>query len=121
CLFFFSGRRRHTRSKRDWSSDVCSSDLGVFDFITHALTIYIQKRPRILSESVFMISLSVDEGQHQFLLYNGKLPDALLPSDDLQDRKSVVPLHISRLRMDSVYGSDSLLVDQSVKAHLLLK
>src|SRR5699024_11260626 len=29
--FFFSSRRRHTRSKRDWSSDVCSSDL-VEDF-----------------------------------------------------------------------------------------
>src|SRR5699024_11691040 len=28
CIyFFFSSRRRHTRSKRDWSSDVCSSDL----------------------------------------------------------------------------------------------
>src|SRR5699024_11814852 len=26
-LFVFSSRRRHTRSKRDWSSDVCSSDL----------------------------------------------------------------------------------------------
>src|SRR5207247_4315945 len=26
--FFFSSRRRHTRSTRDWSSDVCSSDLG---------------------------------------------------------------------------------------------
>src|SRR5699024_11849607 len=25
--FYFSSRRRHTRSKRDWSSDVCSSDL----------------------------------------------------------------------------------------------
>src|SRR5699024_12106546 len=25
---FFSSRRRHTRSKRDWSSDVCSSDLA---------------------------------------------------------------------------------------------
>src|SRR5699024_11575968 len=25
--FVFSSRRRHTRSKRDWSSDVCSSDL----------------------------------------------------------------------------------------------
>src|SRR5207247_3532462 len=24
----FSSRRRHTRSTRDWSSDVCSSDLG---------------------------------------------------------------------------------------------
>src|SRR5207247_6381382 len=27
--FFFSSRRRHTRSTRDWSSDVCSSDLKV--------------------------------------------------------------------------------------------
>src|SRR5699024_11610473 len=27
--FFFSSRRRHTSSKRDWSSDVCSSDLVV--------------------------------------------------------------------------------------------
>src|SRR5699024_502774 len=31
--FFFSSRRRHTRSKRDWSSDVCSSDLFLFLFI----------------------------------------------------------------------------------------
>src|SRR5437868_15219148 len=28
AVFFFSSRRRHTRSKRDWSSDVCSSDLA---------------------------------------------------------------------------------------------
>src|SRR5438105_12635444 len=28
--FFFSSRRRHTRSTRDWSSDVCSSDLSAF-------------------------------------------------------------------------------------------
>src|SRR6266849_9678030 len=28
-FFFFSSRRRHTRSTRDWSSDVCSSDLGL--------------------------------------------------------------------------------------------
>src|SRR2546422_8196801 len=27
CYFFFSSRRRHTRCSRDWSSDVCSSDL----------------------------------------------------------------------------------------------
>src|SRR5690606_40958880 len=27
--FFFSSRRRHTRFSRDWSSDVCSSDLTV--------------------------------------------------------------------------------------------
>src|SRR5256885_10380749 len=27
-IFFFSSRRRHTRLQGDWSSDVCSSDLG---------------------------------------------------------------------------------------------
>src|SRR5690606_40375403 len=30
--FFFSSRRRHTRFSRDWSSDVCSSDLGEWGF-----------------------------------------------------------------------------------------
>src|SRR5690606_39395338 len=31
-FFFFSSRRRHTRFSRDWSSDVCSSDLGTRTF-----------------------------------------------------------------------------------------
>src|SRR2546429_3233758 len=33
-IFFFSSRRRHTRCSRDWSSDVCSSDLrfGIISF-----------------------------------------------------------------------------------------
>src|ERR1041385_9267466 len=33
-FFFFSSRRRHTRCSRDWSSDVCSSDLP-----THGLNV----------------------------------------------------------------------------------
>src|SRR6266511_6376052 len=33
-FFFFSSRRRHTRFSRDWSSDVCSSDL-----VRHAATV----------------------------------------------------------------------------------
>ena len=32
-VFFFSSRRRHTRFTSDWSSDVCSSDLLVFEII----------------------------------------------------------------------------------------
>src|SRR5690554_1747410 len=32
-FFFFSSRRRHTRCGRDWSSDVCSSDLWVVSFV----------------------------------------------------------------------------------------
>src|SRR2546422_8477920 len=35
-LFFFSSRRRHTRCSRDWSSDVCSSDLILESFVQGA-------------------------------------------------------------------------------------
>src|SRR5690349_22886931 len=40
--FFFSSRRRHTRSLRDWSSDVCSSDLSTMKY-------WISKRTFIVS------------------------------------------------------------------------
>src|SRR2546429_3454483 len=36
-VFFFSSRRRHTRCSRDWSSDVCSSDLFRLIYIPSAL------------------------------------------------------------------------------------
>src|SRR5699024_6527894 len=38
CIFFISSRRRHTRSKRDWSSDVCSSDLLIIVMVGAHLT-----------------------------------------------------------------------------------
>src|SRR5947209_19835290 len=38
-LFFFSSRRRHTRYWRDWSSDVCSSDLNFMMLHEHLLDI----------------------------------------------------------------------------------
>src|SRR3712207_4995048 len=37
-FFFFSSRRRHTRYWRDWSSDVCSSDLGRVEVFEGVLT-----------------------------------------------------------------------------------
>src|SRR5216683_4668989 len=40
-FFFFSSRRRHTRSDRDWSSDVCSSDLGAINGVTPSLTVVV--------------------------------------------------------------------------------
>src|SRR2546429_5737601 len=36
-LFFFSSRRRHTRCSRDWSSDVCSSDLFRASALAHTV------------------------------------------------------------------------------------
>src|SRR5437870_13281861 len=41
-FFFFSSRRRHTRWPRDWSSDVCSSDLAAslgIDDLEHGLVV----------------------------------------------------------------------------------
>src|SRR5690606_39849671 len=40
--FFFSSRRRHTRFSRDWSSDVCSSDLPFPFFQNRALTLAVK-------------------------------------------------------------------------------
>src|SRR5439155_13634234 len=36
-IFFFSSRRRHTRWPRDWSSDVCSSDLEEVRDVVHLI------------------------------------------------------------------------------------
>src|SRR5207253_7623022 len=52
CSFFFSSRRRHTRWPRDWSSDVCSSDLlrylqerGVIRLLSEPTLVTLSGRP----------------------------------------------------------------------------
>src|SRR5690625_2402868 len=44
AFFFFSSRRRHTRWPRDWSSDVCSSDLTT-SWLVHPAGLSIRTRP----------------------------------------------------------------------------
>src|SRR3712207_7209506 len=51
CFFFFSSRRRHTRYWRDWSSDVCSSDLQA-------------KKEGILTETFLMNYIFAGEGEY---------------------------------------------------------
>src|SRR5207245_3570741 len=58
-FFFFSSRRRHTRCYRDWSSDVCSSDLrrildGPFEWAG------------VKSKYFFVAALAVEENQPRF-------------------------------------------------------
>src|SRR5436305_14858662 len=48
-IFFFSSRRRHTRCGRDWSSDVCSSDLGLMYIATREYGVAMYMRPRMTS------------------------------------------------------------------------
>src|SRR5207247_5038411 len=62
--FFFSSRRRHTRSTRDWSSDVCSSDLSYDDLnFTPPLLSTIQARSFIIQgdrDPLYPVELSVE-------------------------------------------------------------
>src|SRR5690606_40961671 len=45
CFFFFSSRRRHTRFSRDWSSDVCSSDLRQLHAVGLEMVVPRDRRP----------------------------------------------------------------------------
>src|SRR5437870_9511565 len=62
-LFFFSSRRRHTRWPRDWSSDVCSSDL----------------RRRLIEASVTFLSERPGRGS-VFVLVGDRLLEELQPT-----------------------------------------
>src|SRR5699024_12062194 len=66
-FFFFSSRRRHTRSKRDWSSDVCSSDLRLVLYTLWHFPIDSQ----ILRRSTSDCDIAV---YHQILPFQGGFP-----------------------------------------------
>src|SRR5215217_2963906 len=58
--FFFSSRRRHTRYWRDWSSDVCSSDL-LDEWMSSAAKAHFEMRDEGLLKLFFAEELSVDQ------------------------------------------------------------
>src|SRR3989442_12694933 len=66
-FFFFSSRRRHTRCGRDWSSDVCSSDLFSSEAIRREVEMTKRSKPVVASMSDvaasggYWISMSADK------------------------------------------------------------
>src|SRR5690606_39680644 len=60
--FFFSSRRRHTRFSRDWSSDVCSSDLYVFENVPNTNLIPWQNPNRIQEDALGNLWISTEDG-----------------------------------------------------------
>ena len=88
--FFFSSRRRHTRYIGDWSSDVCSSDLGKFATAVQApaalsfVWAFVGGLVEVLVEAYFAQAKNGCYLTARFLQY-------LQPTDErLKDRKSVV-------------------------------
>src|SRR5258707_5184248 len=63
CVFFFSSRRRHTRYWRDWSSDVCSSDLG---------------KQLLIDVQAFGGALGVDDARHLVWLLGVHIVEAII-------------------------------------------
>src|SRR5438445_4266577 len=97
-FFFFSSRRRHTRYWRDWSSDVCSSDLDILDPVQPGNYAFAFARPSndpgedaafsavagqfSLSPGVFYFGLSHDDVGGLRYLYNTNniVTENLLPT-----------------------------------------
>src|SRR5207249_11043425 len=93
-FFFFSSRRRHTRSKRDWSSDVCSSDLpgGSGD----PLRLAARERHRLLAHHVIAL---LEPPQRELQVGGGRRADV-----DEIERGKVAELEASAEQRDRVYG-----------------
>src|SRR5437762_4329976 len=98
-FFFFSSRRRHTRYIGDWSSDVCSSDLGTVLFagmrVAHDPAQRQHVTPRDVAHEVFDVVVG---GRPDEILGRAELHDLAVAHDRdpvaeaerLGDRKSVV-------------------------------
>src|SRR5260370_27236298 len=77
-FFFFSSRRRHTRFKCDWSSDVCSSDLVLTSAAarksTHRATVFSPlhfssgKSSRTSFQTVFVMESTQDRIGHHLVI-----------------------------------------------------
>ena len=67
-FFFFSSRRRHTRLVRDWSSDVCSSDLPIATYSENQLI-----RAEASARSSFASGLTALNSYRAWLAGGGRL------------------------------------------------
>src|SRR6266496_987469 len=98
-LFFFSSRRRHTRSLRDWSSDVCSSDLGV------------PHRARLQSAHILITLADI-----------GRRPDGVIEQARklflFTDREAAVVQHVLKGWTNKQIALAMTITDQTVKEHI---
>src|SRR5207245_6571860 len=89
---FFSSRRRHTRCYRDWSSDVCSSDLGVMLDLVRGffvlLTAYIAWRGRLQLWHLYGMTLITGTGSAMYwAAVNALVQEVIPPSQRSEERR----------------------------------
>src|SRR5687768_17641678 len=90
--FFFSSRRRHTRCSRDWSSDVCSSDLA--EMTETLLEMIVAKQARTAIVDITGIDVMDTKTADHFIKMAKAVrllgADCILSGINPGDRKSVV-------------------------------
>src|SRR5216683_3843154 len=90
-FFFFSSRRRHTISDRDWSSDVCSSDLKAIDLVDEAAS-----RLRIEIDS---LPQEIDEVERKIIQHEIELAALAKEKDKAsKERRAKVQQELAELR-----------------------
>src|SRR2546429_5265587 len=118
--FFFSSRRRHTRCSRDWSSDVCSSDLKRTAPRSPSPRVCPRAKSSRWRAQCGVTSVRGPDNYDADQLPCGGLPARVAPPDgrrslaDLQDRSLLCPVkrseeHTSELQSRLQLGSRLLL------------
>src|SRR5438874_7086814 len=83
-VFFFSSRRRHTISLRDWSSDVCSSDLDLLASEARLASFVSIAQGQAPQESWFALGrlLSSTGGDTVLVSWSGSMFEYLMPRSE---------------------------------------
>src|SRR3712207_6905445 len=84
-FFFFSSRRRHTRYWRDWSSDVCSSDLANM----YPTAVAVQPDGKVLIAGYFTFIDGTPRGHVARLNSNGTLDTSFNPGTGRSEERRV--------------------------------
>src|SRR5690625_7039832 len=108
-VFFFSSRRRHTRWPRDWSSDVCSSDLSSVELLfsgsprswsltmanSPGVTLTTGRSSRIVITTLRMVPGRSEEHTSELQSRGHLVCRLLLEKKKQQDRRSTDDTHTS--------------------------
>src|SRR5690606_34932663 len=85
-FFFFSSRRRHTRFSRDWSSDVCSSDLGLNVWVEEGDVLFYLGKSGAFDENNTLLKL----GRVRLQLFPNPFEGTVFKQQLLPDKGQVV-------------------------------